>query len=95
LKKKSIKWLEAYFYFIKVPHHQKVGLVVHKLSCGAREWWFEFVDFRPRIGMHLISSCQDLRQSLILEFIQDDYEYILYWVDKQIDYYYLLYVQPS
>jgi hypothetical protein len=30
-----------------------------------------------------------------LEFIQDDYEYILYWVDKQIDYYYLPYVQPS
>jgi hypothetical protein len=49
--------LEAYFYFIKVPYHQKVGLVVRKLSCGAREWWFEFVDFRARIGMPLISSC--------------------------------------
>jgi hypothetical protein len=49
--------LEAYFYFIKVPYHQKVGLVVHKLSYGAREWWFEFVDFRARIGMPLISSC--------------------------------------
>ena len=32
--------------------------------------------------MHLIISWQDLRQSSIMEFIQDDYEEILYWVDK-------------
>jgi hypothetical protein len=30
-----------------------------------------------------------------MEFIQDDYEDILYWVDKQIDYYYLSSIQPS
>jgi len=34
-----------------------------------REWWFEFLDFRACIDMPLISSWQDLRQSLILEFI--------------------------
>jgi hypothetical protein len=44
--------------------------------------------------MHLI-SLQDLGQSLILKFIQDDYKEILYWGDKQIDYYYLPYIQPS
>jgi len=32
-------------------------------------WWFEFLDFRTRIGMLLIPSWQDLRRSLILEFI--------------------------
>jgi hypothetical protein len=30
-----------------------------------------------------------------MEFIQDDHEDILYWVDKQIDYYYLSSIQPS
>jgi hypothetical protein len=30
-----------------------------------------------------------------MKFIQDDYEDILYWVDKQIDYYYLSSIQPS
>jgi hypothetical protein len=35
-----------------------------------------------------------LRQSLILKFVQNNYEDILYWIDKQIDCYYLLFVQP-
>jgi hypothetical protein len=26
--------LEAYFYFNKVPYHQKIRLVAHKLSYG-------------------------------------------------------------
>lgn len=37
-----------------------------------------------------------MRESLILEFIQDDYDKILYLVYKQIDYYYYLpRIQPS
>jgi hypothetical protein len=36
-----------------------------------------------------------LRQSLILKSIQKNYEDILNGVDKQIDCYYLLFVQPS
>lgn len=40
-----------------------------------------------------------MRESLILEFIQDDYDKILYLVYKQIDYYYYYYylprIQPS
>lgn len=34
-----IKWLtesEAYFYFSKVSYNKKV-IILHKLSCGARE----------------------------------------------------------
>ena len=91
-KKKIIKWLaelEAYFYFNKIPYHKKVELVIHKLSCGVRKWWFELLDFRTRISIPLISSWQDLKQLLILEFIQDDYKEILYWEGKQINYYYL------
>ena len=34
-----------------------------------------------------------MRQSLILDFIQDDYEGILYLVDKQLNCYYLFFVQ--
>jgi hypothetical protein len=48
-KKRFIKWLtklEAYFYFNKVPYQLKVGFIVYKLSCGAREWWFESLDFK-------------------------------------------------
>lgn len=45
--------------------------------------------------MFLILSWQDLRQLLILKFIEDDYEKILYLIDNLIDYYYLLYVQHS
>jgi hypothetical protein len=30
-----------------------------------------------------------------MEFIQNDHEDILYWVDNQIDYYYLSSIQPS
>jgi hypothetical protein len=40
-KKGFIKWLtelKVYFYFNKVPYHQKVGHVAHKLYYGAREW---------------------------------------------------------
>lgn len=40
-KKRFIKWLaklETYFYFNKVPCHQKVRLVVNKLSYGVEEW---------------------------------------------------------
>ena len=70
------------FCFNKVPCYKKVGLVAHKLYYGAREWWFEFLDFRNHIGMSSIPSLQDLRQSLILEFIQDDYEEIWYRIDK-------------
>jgi hypothetical protein len=71
-KKRFIKWLvklEAYFYFNKAYFHQKVGLIVHKLYYNARKLWFEFLHFKTRIGMPLISSWQDLRQSLILELI--------------------------
>lgn len=39
---KQLKKLEAYFYFNKIPSHQKVGLVTHKIYYSAREWWFEF-----------------------------------------------------
>jgi len=49
-----------------------------KLFYGVRELWFEFLDFRTCIDTSLIQSWQDLRQSLILKFIQDDYEEILY-----------------
>ena len=42
--------------------------------------------------MFLISSLKDLRESLILKFIQDDYEEILYLVDK-LNCYYLSFVQ--
>jgi len=44
--------------------------------------------------MPLILSWQDLKQSLILRFIQDDYKKILYRVHKQLDCYYLPFVQP-
>jgi hypothetical protein len=87
--------LKAYFYFNKIPYHQKIKLVIRKLSYGAREWWFEFLDFRTRISIPLILSWQDLKQSLILRFIQDDYKKILYRVHKQLDCYYLSFVQPS
>ena len=59
---------------------------MHEFFCGATEWWFEFLDFRTCIGVPLISSWQDLRHSLILKFTQDDYEKILYLIDKQIHY---------
>ena len=62
-KKRFIKWLvelEPYFYFNKVTYYKHVGLV-HKFSCGVKEWWFEFIDFRTCIGMPLISSWQILR----------------------------------
>jgi hypothetical protein len=96
-KKRFIKWLaklETYFYFNKVPCHQKVRLVVNKLSYGAEEWWFKYLNFSAHIGMPLILSWQGLKQSLILELIRD-YEDIWYWGHKQINYYYLLYIQPS
>jgi len=83
-KKRFFKWL-AYFYFNKVPCHQKVRLVVNKLSYGAEEWWFEYLNFSAHIGMPLILSWQGLKQSLILELIRE-YEDILYWGHKQINY---------
>jgi len=58
-KKKFIKWLtklKTYFYFNKVSYHEKIGLIIHKLSCGAREWWFESLNFRTGIDVLLISS---------------------------------------
>jgi hypothetical protein len=70
--------LKTYFYFNKVPYHKKIRLVIYKLSCGGRELCFEFLNFRTRIGILLISSWQDLKQLLILEFIQDNYKDILY-----------------
>lgn len=61
----------------------------------SREWWCEVLEYRTRIGKPLTSSWKDLRQSLIMELIQDGYEEILYWIDKQIYCYYLPFVQLS
>jgi len=71
-------WQNWKLTFISTRFLIKVGLVTCKLFYGVRELWFEFLDFRTCIDMSLIHSWQDLRQSLILKFIQDDYEEILY-----------------
>jgi len=85
---------DEHFYFNKIPCYKNVWLVTYKLSCGAREWWFEVLGYRACTGKPLTPSWKDLRQSLILKFVQNNYEDILYWIDKQIDCYYLLFVQP-
>ena len=90
-KKICINWLtkvKAYFYFNKIVCSKKVWLVVHKISCGAREQRYEVLEYRTRPGKPLTPSQKDLKQSLIIEFIQDDYKEILYWINKQINCYY-------
>jgi len=44
--------------------------------------------------MFLIMSWQYLTQSSNLKFIQNDYEEILCWADKQLDCYYFIFAQP-
>jgi hypothetical protein len=46
------------FYLNRVPCYQKVRFAIHKLTCGAKKWWFEVLESRAHTVKCLILSWQ-------------------------------------
>jgi hypothetical protein len=44
------------FYLNRVPCYQKVRFAIHKLTCGAKKWWFEVLESRAHTVKCLILS---------------------------------------
>jgi hypothetical protein len=55
------------FYLNRVPCYQKVRFAIRKLTCGAKKWWFEVLEYKAHIDNSLILSLANIKKIINFE----------------------------